>query len=101
MILKFPALTMSNALIMAVILVEETNVVSLPEPLKLTTELVIKLLPSTLSKNSGSPSMTDVGEIEVMTGKQPEGGLIAKTLKLPALSMSEPRILAISFLLEI
>ncbi len=63
-----PAVRRSDAGMVAVNILEDTNTVVLAEPSKLTTELEIKLLPLTTIKNPGSPTFFMVGEILVVMG---------------------------------
>ncbi len=67
-ILYDPAVSKSDAGIIAVNCEALTNVVVLAEPAKLTTEEGIKFVPLTVKVNCASPTAADVGEIEIVVG---------------------------------
>lgn len=73
---KVPTATTSVLRICAVICVALTKVVTRARPLKLTTELLLKFVPLTVSTNVGSPAVTLGGEIVVIVGT---GLLIVKS----------------------
>lgn len=67
-IVEVPADAISEALIVAVSCVEETNVVARAEPFQLTTDPEIKSLPLRTRVKSDPPEKVDVGEMEASTG---------------------------------
>jgi len=92
----------------AVIWPEFTNVVSLAEPLNLTTELEMKFVPLTVKVKPESPTVLDAGSIEVVVGaglltvnvwafEVPPPGVGLKTVmsKVPAVVRSEVRMVAV------
>jgi len=72
---KVPAVVRSEVRMVAVIWPEFTNVVSLAEPLNLTTDAEIKLVPLTVKVKPSSPTVLDVGSIEVVVGTGLSGTL--------------------------
>ena len=65
---RVPAVAISVAEILAVIRVEETNVVVRFDPAHCTTELVVKPVPLTVRVKAGWPAFRDVGLIEEIVG---------------------------------
>ena len=63
-----PAVAISPAVIVAVSVVEETNIVALAEPLKLTVDDALKFVPLTVSVKLFPPAIVEVGEREVVVG---------------------------------
>src|SRR5579864_6814599 len=63
-----PALAMSDALIVAISCVDERNVVGRAEPLTLTADVGIKLLPFTRMLNAAPPALADPGFKNTMAG---------------------------------
>jgi hypothetical protein len=63
-----PATAISPAVIVAVTVVLEMNVVTRPEPLKLTVDEALKFVPVTVSVNCAPPAVVDVGEMLVVVG---------------------------------
>jgi len=63
-----PAVAISAAVIVAVSVVLETNVVALLEPLKSTVDDALKFVPVTVRVNCAPPAVVEVGEILVVVG---------------------------------
>jgi len=107
-----PALAMSEALMVAVILVAFTKVVVRGDPAQFTTEVLTKFVPFTVRVNAAPPASALLGASEVMLGlglsttkasepdTPPPGlGLVAVMRKVPALVRSVAGTEAISSLL--
>jgi hypothetical protein len=111
-----PAVTISEASIAAVSWVAETYVVVRFEPFHWTTEPLMKLLPFTVSVKAGPPAVAEAGLRPVVVGTgllaalivkvwafevpPPGAGLNTVTVAVPAVTMSEAVIAAVSWVEE-
>lgn len=104
-----PVVTISVARIWAVICVALTKVVARGSPLKFTTESLVKFAPFTVTVNALPPTSAPEGEmvvstgagllmVKVLAGDRIPPGFTTTTGTAPAVSISEARICAVSWL---